>query len=309
MDFHHIPVLFEETISSLNIKPDGVYVDCTGGGGGHSKAIADKLNENGRLITIDQDPEAIAHLKEKFASYNNVIIIKDNFSNIDNILSSLGIASADGIMADLGISSHQIDTAERGFSVHNEAPLDMRMSKEGLSAADIVNTYSEKELIRIFSKYGEEKFSKSIARHIVANRDKKRIESTTELAEIVKNAIPARARREGGHPARRIFQAVRIEANSEIELLPEAVRKMFSLLKKDGILSIITFHSLEDRIVKNEFKSFCEGCVCPKDFPVCVCGKTPDGEFLFKSVAPSDEEIERNPRSRSARLRSIRKLK
>lgn len=308
MEFHHIPVLFNETISSLNIKPDGVYVDCTSGGGGHSKAIADKLSENGRLIAIDQDPEAIENLKVKFAAYNNVIIIKDNFSNIDFILASLGFDGADGILADLGVSSHQLDTADRGFSVHNDAPLDMRMSKEGMSAADIVNTYSENELTRIISKYGEEKFAKSIARHIVANRGKKKIETTGELVEIVKNAIPARARREGPHPARRTFQALRIEVNGELELLPEAIKKMFALLNKDGILSIITFHSLEDRTVKNCFKTFCEGCTCPKDFPVCVCGKTPDGELLFKSVSPSEEELEENPRSRSARLRSIRKL-
>ena len=309
MEFSHIPVLFNETIDSLDIKPDGIYCDCTAGGGGHSGAIADRLSSEGRLVMIDRDPDAIRNLREKFASYNNVIIIKDNYSNIDAVMASLGIDAFDGIIADLGVSSHQIDTAERGFSFHNDAPLDMRMSQEGMTAADVVNTYSERDLMRVISCYGEEKFSKSIARMIASRREKKPFETTFELADAIRDAIPARARREGGHPARRTFQAIRIEVNGEIEKLPGSVEKMFRALKKGGILSIITFHSLEDRAVKNMFKTFTEGCTCPKDFPVCVCGNTPDGRLLYKSVSPSEEELERNPRSHSARLRSIEKLK
>ncbi len=309
MDFSHIPVLFNETVDSLNIDPDGIYADCTAGGGGHSKAIADKLTGKGRLVAIDQDPEAIENLKEKFASYNNVIIIKSNFSDIDKIADELGIDGFDGIIADLGVSSHQLDTAERGFSFHSDAPLDMRMSKAGMSARDVVNTYSERELTRIISCYGEEKFAKSIARLIVSRREKTPFETTFQLSDTIKDAIPARARREGGHPARRTFQAIRIEVNGEIERLPSAIERMFSCLKTGGVLSIITFHSLEDRAVKNMFKSFTEGCTCPKDFPVCVCGNTPRGKLQFKSMAPSEEELEQNSRSRSARLRSVIRLK
>ncbi len=309
MEFKHIPVLFNETIDSLDIKPDGVYADCTAGGGGHSMAVAEKLSDKGRLVAIDRDPDAIKNLNEKFASFNNVTIVNDNFSDIKNIASSLNISGFDGIMADLGVSSYQLDTAERGFSFHSDAPLDMRMSKEGKSAADVVNTYSEYELTHILQVYGEEKFAKSIARHIVADRAIKPFETTFELAETVKKAIPARARREGGHPARRTFQAIRIEVNGELDLLPDAIRSMFDTLNVGGTLSIITFHSLEDRIVKNVFKEFCEGCTCPKDFPVCVCGKTPRGELKFKSKTATDTELRENPRSRSARLRSIIKLK
>jgi 16S rRNA (cytosine1402-N4)-methyltransferase len=309
MEFNHIPVLFNETIDSLDIKPDDIYADCTAGGGGHSMAVAQKLSDKGRLVAIDRDPDAIKNLTEKFASFNNVTIVNDNFSDIKNIASSLGISGFDGIMADLGVSSYQLDTAERGFSFHNDAPLDMRMSKSGKSAADVVNTYSEYELTRILQVYGEEKFAKSIARHIVADRAQKPFETTFELAETVKKAIPARARREGGHPARRTFQAIRIEVNGELDILPDAIRSMFDMLNVGGTLSIITFHSLEDRIVKNAFKEFCEGCTCPKDFPVCVCGKTPRGELKFKSKTATDAELLENPRSRSARLRSIIKLK
>lgn len=309
MEFNHIPVLFNETIDSLDIKPDGIYADCTAGGGGHSMAVAEKLSDNGRLVAIDRDPDAIKNLTEKFASFKNVTIINDNFSDIKNIASFLGITGFDGIMADLGVSSYQLDTAERGFSFHNDAPLDMRMSKSGKSAADVVNTYSEYELTRILQVYGEEKFAKSIARHIVADRAQKPFETTFELAETVKKAIPARARREGGHPARRTFQSIRIEVNGELDILPDAIRSMFDMLNVGGTLSIITFHSLEDRIVKNAFKEFCEGCICPKDFPVCVCGKTPRGELKFKSKTATDVELLENPRSRSARLRSIIKLK
>lgn len=309
MEFKHIPVLFNETIESLNIKPDGTYADCTAGGGGHSAAIAERLGENGRLIAIDRDPDAVENLKRKFADKKCVTVINRNFSEIKSIASSLGIDGFDGITADLGVSSYQLDTAERGFSFHADAPLDMRMSKTGLSAADVVNTYSEKDLMRVLTVYGEEKFAKSIARHIVSDREKKPFETTLELAETVKKAIPARARREGGHPARRTFQAIRIEVNGEIEMLPEALSDMFDALKVGGVLSVITFHSLEDRAVKSAFKEFTQGCTCPREFPVCVCGKTPRGKLQFKSAVPSDKELEENPRSRSARLRSIIKLK
>lgn len=309
MDFQHIPVLFNETVESLHIKPDGVYADCTAGGGGHSAAILERLSEAGRLIAVDRDPDAVSNLSEKFSAYNNVSVVKENFSNIKTVFEKAEISGADGILADLGVSSYQLDNAERGFSFHKDAPLDMRMSREGKSAADVVNTYSERDLQRIISYYGEEKFAKSIARLIVAEREKRPFESTLQLAETVKNAIPARARREGGHPARRTFQAIRIEVNGEIEILPEAIKNMFDLLRPGGILSIISFHSLEDRAVKNTFKELCEGCTCPKDFPVCVCGKTPRGRLQFKSAAPSEAEIAENPRARSARLRSIIKIK
>lgn len=309
MEFSHIPVLFYETVDSLGIDPDGIYADCTAGGGGHSKEIADRLSEKGRLIAFDRDPDAIKNLREKFASYKNVTIVNRNFSEIDKVAAELGIEGFDGIIADLGVSSFQLDTPERGFSFRSDAPLDMRMSKEGMSARDVINNYSEKELMRIFSCYGEEKFAKSIARIIVSRREKAPFETTFQLVEAIKDGIPARARREGGHPAKRVFQAVRIEVNSESTDLAPSVEKMFSLLKTGGVLSIITFHSLEDRTVKTLFKKFTEGCTCPKDFPVCVCGNTPRGKLKFKSVSPSEEELERNPRSHSARLRSIEKLR
>lgn len=309
MQFNHVPVLFYETVDSLKINSDGIYADCTAGGGGHSAEILSRLSEKGRLIAFDRDPDAIKNLTEKFRGKENITIVKSNYCEIDRRMEELGIAAFDGIMADLGVSSFQLDTPERGFSFHNDAPLDMRMSKEGISAKDIINTYSEKELTRIFTMYGEEKFAKSIARLIVARREKTPYETTFQLAETVKDGIPARARREGGHPARRVFQAVRIAVNGEYEDLTPSVEKMFDALKVGGVLSIITFHSLEDRAVKNAFKKFTEGCTCPKDFPVCVCGKTPRGQLQFKSMAPTAEELERNPRSHSARLRSIIKLK
>ncbi|MCH5198177.1 MAG: 16S rRNA (cytosine(1402)-N(4))-methyltransferase RsmH [Oscillospiraceae bacterium] len=309
MEFNHIPVLFDETISSLNIKPDGTYIDCTAGGGGHSSAIAQRLGKNGRLYCIDRDPDAVLNLKNRFSGEQNIKIIHGNFANIRSIAENAGIEGADGVLADLGVSSYQLDNTERGFSFHADAPLDMRMSKEGKSAFDVVNTYSERDLKRILFTYGEEKFSQNIARRIVAEREKKSIETTLELAEIIKSGIPARARREGGHPARRSFQAIRIEVNGEIENLAQNVEDMFSVLKAGGVLSIITFHSLEDRAVKQTFKKLASGCECPPDFPICVCGKTPSGEITLKGISPSDEELENNPRSRSARLRSIKRLK
>ena len=303
--FHHIPVLFNESIDSLCIKPSGVYVDCTAGGGGHSSAIASKLN-GGRLIAIDRDPQAIGVLNESLSSFGCVTVVHDNFFNIKNILASLGIDSVDGILADLGVSSHQLDEASRGFSFHKDAPLDMRMSLEGMSAAQAVNMLSQAELQKIIFEYGEEKFAPSISRAIVSARREKPIVTTFELAEIIKSAVPAAARRDG-HPARKTFQAIRIYINGELDGLDRAVDDMFDCLKEGGRLSIITFHSLEDRIVKQEFASFAKGCTCPKNFPVCVCGNKPRAKLL-KAVAPGADEVSDNIRSRSARLRTAEKI-
>lgn len=309
MDFKHIPVLFNESIDALDIKPDGLYADCTAGGGGHSNAILDRLSENGRLIAVDRDPEAIATLAERFEGRENVSIVNDNFFNIKTILSRFTDEGADGILADLGVSSHQLDDAARGFSFHADAPLDMRMSMQGMSAADAVNSLSQRELQDIIYRYGEDKFAPRIAAGIVRAREEKLIETTLELAEIIKSSIPAAARREGGHPARRTFQALRIYVNGELDGLDGAISDMFDSLKVGGRLAIITFHSLEDRAVKQTFASLCEGCICPPEFPVCVCGRKSRGRLPQKALAPSREELERNPRSRSARLRVIEKIR
>lgn len=304
-EFHHIPVLFNETIDSLNIKPDGIYVDCTSGGGGHSSAIAKRL-EGGRLISIDRDPQAIETLKERLLPFGCVTVVHDNFFNIKNILDSLGVSEVDGILADLGVSSHQLDEPSRGFSFHHDAPLDMRMSLEGLSAAQAVNTLSQSELQRIIFEYGEEKFAPSISRAIVRARGDKPIETTFELSDIIKSAMPAAAKRDG-HPARKTFQAIRIFINQEIEGLGNAVSDMFECLKPGGRVSVITFHSLEDKTVKHQLSSLAKGCTCPKNFPVCVCGNKPRAK-VFKAVAPSEKELSDNNRSRSARLRTAEKL-
>ena len=309
MDFKHIPVLFNESIDALDIKPDGLYADCTAGGGGHSNAILDRLSENGRLIAVDRDPEAIATLTERFEGRENVSIVNDNFFNIKTILSRFTDEGADGILADLGVSSHQLDDAARGFSFHADAPLDMRMSMQGMSAADAVNSLSQRELQDIIYRYGEDKFAPRIAAGIVRAREEKPIETTLELAEIIKSSIPAAARREGGHPARRTFQALRIYVNGEHDGLDGAISDMFDSLKVGGRLAIITFHSLEDRAVKQTFASLCEGCICPPEFPVCVCGRKSRGRLPQKALAPGREELERNPRSRSARLRVIEKIR
>ena len=272
MEFNHISVLLEESVNALDIKPDGIYVDCTAGGGGHSAEVLNKLSENGRMILFDRDPDAIETVTNRFKGDNRVTIIHSNFSEIKKVLQELNITGVDGIIADLGVSSHQLDTAERGFSFHYDAPLDMRMSQQGTTAEEIVNSYSQKELFNVISKYGEEKFASSVANAIVKARDKKRIETTLELAEIVSNAIPAKFRR-NGHPARKTFQAIRIEVNAELTVLENTLPDMFEALNKDGVLAIISFHSLEDRIVKDYFRTLKEGCTCPKDFPVCVCGK------------------------------------
>lgn len=304
-EFHHIPVLFNETIDSLNIVPGGVYVDCTAGGGGHSSAILERLGE-GRLIAVDRDPEAIATLGARFGGDPRVTLVHDNFFNIKAILSSLGIEQVNGVLADLGVSSHQLDEPARGFSFHHDAPLDMRMSLEGMSAADAVNDLPQHELQRIIYEYGEEKFAPAISRAIVRAREQKRIETTLELAEIIKSAMPAAAKRDG-HPARRTFQAIRIYINGELDGLSQAVTDMFDCLDKGGRVSIITFHSLEDRIVKQAFAPLAKGCICPRKFPVCVCGRVPQAKVL-KAVAPSEAETAENPRSRSARLRTAEKL-
>lgn len=309
MDFKHIPVLFNESIDALDIKPDGLYADCTAGGGGHSNAILDRLSENGRLVAVDRDPEAIATLTERFEGRENVSIVNDNFFNIKTILSRFTDEGVDGILADLGVSSHQLDDAARGFSFHADAPLDMRMSMQGMSAADAVNSLSQRELQDIIYRYGEDKFAPRIAAGIVRAREEKPIETTLELAEIIKSSIPAAARREGGHPARRTFQALRIYVNGELDGLDGAISDMFDSLKVGGRLAIITFHSLEDRAVKQTFASLCEGCICPPEFPVCVCGRKSRGRLPQKALAPGREELERNPRSRSARLRVIEKIR
>lgn len=305
-DFKHIPVLFYETVDALNIKPDGIYVDCTAGGGGHSAAVAEKLT-TGRLISIDQDPEAIAVLTKRFEDNPNVVVVHDNFVNIKSVLSNLGIIGVDGVMADLGVSSHQLDTDARGFSFHKDAPLDMRMSMTGVSAADIVNTASEAELKRIIYTYGEEKFAPSIAKNIVKARQIKPIETTFELVDIIKASMPMKAKRDG-HPARKTFQALRIEVNQELTKLEKALDDMFDVLNPSGRLAIITFHSLEDRMVKKRFNALCEGCTCPPQFPVCVCGNTPKGKLPFKSKAPTVNEVDENFRAHSARLRAVEKL-
>jgi 16S rRNA (cytosine1402-N4)-methyltransferase len=307
MDFSHISVLRDETINSLNIKPDGIYVDGTLGGGGHSEEILKRLT-TGKLIGIDQDPDALKAAGERLKEYKNFISVKGNFRDIKNILNNLGISKVDGVLLDIGVSSFQLDSADRGFSYHSEAPLDMRMSKSGLSAEDVVNDYSKEELSNIFFKYGEEKFSRKIAEAIVNQREIKRITNTLQLADIISSAVPAKSRRDG-HPARKVFQAIRIEVNNELSALEEGIDGAFDLLNKDGILSIITFHSLEDRIVKEKFRDFATGCTCPKDFPVCICGKTPKGELVTrKGIKPTEKEIKENKRSRSATLRSIKKL-
>ena len=307
MDFKHISVLLEESVNSLNIKPDGVYVDCTAGGGGHSAAILSHLGEKGKMVLIDQDPDAIEVLTERFKGDSRVNIVHNNFSNIDSILDSLGIDGVDGIVADLGVSSHQLDTAERGFSYHYDAPLDMRMSQKGKSAADIVNGYSKNELFRIISRYGEEKFSDRVATAIVKARESGEIKTTLELAEIVSSAIPAKFRR-NGHPARKTFQAIRIEVNGELEVLKNTLPVMFRKLNEDGVMAIISFHSLEDKIVKDYFRTLREGCTCPKDFPVCVCGKKPKAIVKSAGVKASNKELDENNRSRSAKLRTAVKI-
>ncbi|MEA5136000.1 MAG: 16S rRNA (cytosine(1402)-N(4))-methyltransferase RsmH [Candidatus Fimivivens sp.] len=309
MAFSHKPVLLNETIDSLAIKPDGIYIDGTAGGAGHSKEIARRLI-GGRLIAVDKDPDAIAVATERLLSYPCATVVQNDFRNIAQVAQMLNIEKVDGILLDLGVSSHQLDVAERGFSYQNDAPLDMRMSQSGMSAKDVVNTYAERDLARILSEYGEERFAFRIARAIVTRREKAEIQTTLELADIIKFAIPAATRREGGHPAKRSFQAIRIEVNGELASLDCALDNAFELLALGGRLSVITFHSLEDRICKRRFAAFAEGCTCPVDFPVCVCGKTPRGRLVSKKpITASEEELTQNNRSHSAKLRVIEKIK
>ena len=307
MEFSHIPVLLQETIDSLEIKPDGIYLDATAGGAGHSSEILKRLGPNGHLICLDQDPDAIAIVTKRIGGDPRVTVVQENFSNLTTVVEEKNLPPLSGILADLGVSSHQLDTPERGFSFHHDAPLDMRMSQDGPTAADLVNTLSEQELKTILYTYGEEKFAPRIAKAIVEARGKSPIETTLQLSDIVSNAVPAKARR-AKHPARRTFQALRIAVNGEMDALDNALGEMYDALAPGGILSIITFHSLEDRMVKQRFASFCQGCICPPEFPVCVCGSTPAAELPFKFRVASEEELEQNPRSRSARLRSVRKI-
>ena len=309
MEFHHKPVLFKETLEGLQIRPDGVYIDGTAGGGGHSAAIAARLT-TGRLIAIDQDPDAVATASERLKPFSCAKVVQANFSQVDEVARESGIQEADGILLDIGVSSHQLDIPERGFSYHHDAPLDMRMSQRGTTAADLVNQLSWQQLAEIFSRFGEEKYSKNIAQAIVRKREAAPVKTTGQLVEIIKEAVPAKVKRENGHPARRVFQALRIAVNGELDALSQGLEKAFELLAVGGRLAVITFHSLEDRMVKQAMAGWCQGCTCPPDFPVCVCGKQPRARLVTrKPVEASPEEREENPRSRSAKLRVCEKIK
>ncbi len=310
MEFSHKPIMLTECLEGLKIKSNGIYVDGTVGGAGHSKEIAKRLDykKGGRLICLDRDPDAVKTASERLKEYPQASVHHTNYSEIVSTLDSLNIDKIDGMLLDLGVSSFQLDCAERGFSFRNDAPLDMRMSKSGKSARDVVNEYSEAELSRIIFTYSEERFARKIAAAIVRERQKKLIETTMELAEIIKGAMPAAAKREK-NPCKRTFQAIRIEVNGELEHLKNALDDIFSRMNSGARLAIITFHSLEDRIVKQKYKEWCKGCTCPKDFPVCVCGNTPKGKMIpNKAIEPSESEMEQNPRSKCARLRVFEKL-
>lgn len=310
MEFKHSSVLLEEAIDSLRIKSDGIYLDGTLGGGGHSYEIAKRLGKNGRLICIDQDGEAIEAAGKRLSPFaDRVTIVRNNYCNSKEVLKELKIEKVDGILLDLGVSSYQLDNLERGFSYKCDTPLDMRMDRrQELSAKDIVNEYTEGELFHIIKDYGEDRFAKNIAKHIVRVRQEKKIETTGELNEIIKAAIPAKMRQMGGHPSKRTFQAIRIACNRELEVLKDSLDDFISCLQPEGRLCIITFHSLEDRIVKTAFKNYENPCTCPPDFPVCVCGKRPEGRVVTrKPVLPGEEEIAANKRSKSAKLRVFEK--
>lgn len=301
-EFNHKSVLFDESVKALALNGEKIIMDGTAGGGGHSGEIAKTAK---RLIAVDRDPDAIAVLNERLGGLSNVTVVHGNFSDIKNILKKLALDSIDGLLLDLGVSSFQLDTADRGFSFHKNAPLDMRMSKTGLSAADVVNTYSEQELADIIYKYGEEKFSRRIAANIVKAREDKPIQTTFELVDIIKASMPQRAMRDS-HPARRTFQAIRIEVNGELDALRTTLDDAFDCLNSGGRIAVITFHSLEDRIVKEKFNDWGRGCTCPKEFPVCVCGNKPKGK-VFKAISPSEAELSANPRARSSHLRVFEK--
>lgn len=310
MEFNHVSVLFDETIEALNALRGGLFVDGTLGGGGHTNGILSACADT-RVIGIDRDTDALAAAEKRLSKYGDrFCAVHDNFSNIKNILSQRGIDKIDGAVLDLGVSSYQLDEAERGFSYMHDAPLDMRMNREDtLTAYDVVNTYSPDELMKIFYEYGEEKWSKRIAEFIVKARAKEPVKTTGELSDIISAAIPAGARADGGHPAKRVFQAIRIEVNGELKILEGAARDFAMSLKSGGRLAIITFHSLEDRIIKNTFKALCTDCICPKSFPVCVCGHKAEGKLLTrKPILPSENEQKKNPRSKSAKLRVFVKI-
>lgn len=310
VNFSHRSVLLDEAVEALHIRSNGVYVDGTAGGGGHSFAIASKL-ENGLLIAIDQDENAIAAASARLAPLGErAKVVRNNFSNLNDVLDACGVEEIDGLLLDLGVSSHQLDEAERGFAYQNDAPLDMRMDRrQSKSAYDVVNTYSESELKHILFTYGEERFSARIAAKIVAAREKKPIETTGELAELIKSAMPAAAREGGHHPAKRSFQAIRIEVNAELDVIVPAIESAVSHMRPGGRIAIITFHSLEDRIVKQAFARLASGCTCPKGLPVCVCGKKPIVKVISKKpILPGEAELEENPRARSAKLRVAEKI-
>ncbi len=310
MEFKHISVLLNETVDSLNIKPDGIYVDGTLGGGGHSLEICKRLGDGGRLIGIDQDMDAIGAATKRLEAYKDkVTIVHSNYQDIDSVLRGLAVGGVDGIVLDLGVSSYQLDNIERGFTYREDTPLDMRMDQsQGLTAKDIVNEYSEMELFRVIRDYGEEGFAKNIAKHIVKARGVKPIETTGELNEIIKAAIPARVRQGTGHPSKKTFQAIRIELNRELEVLENSLDKMIELLNPGGRLSVITFHSLEDRIVKSIFRRNMNPCICPPEFPICTCGRKPTGKIITrKPIVPGEKELESNKRAKSSKLRVFEK--
>ena len=306
MDFKHVSVLLNETIDGLNINPDGIYVDGTLGGGGHAYEVCKRLSDKGRLIGIDQDGEALEAAREHLKEFEDKItLVRSNYCEIDTILKDLDIDKVDGIVLDLGVSSYQLDNIERGFSYKSDAPLDMRMDQRQVkTAADVVNTYSENELFRIIRDYGEDKFAKNIAKHIVMERQKKPFETTAQLSEVIKHSIPMKFQNKGVHPAKKTFQAIRIEVNKELTVLRDSIDKMIELLNENGRICIITFHSLEDRIVKTKFRENENPCTCPPDFPVCVCGKVSKGKVITrKPIVPGDKEITENKRAKSSKLR------
>ena len=304
MEFHHISVMLNECIEGLNIRPDGIYIDGTAGGAGHSVHIAEKLSEKGKLIALDRDPDAVAVARQRLEGYP-AVVVQSNFSEMKSVINSMNIEKADGILLDLGVSSHQLDTPERGFSYHYDAPLDMRMSQSGTSAYDIINGWPEESLSKIIFEYGEEKFARKIAANIIKKRQEKPVATTFELADIIRESIPAKFRREK-NPCKKTFQAVRIAVNGELDHLSAGLDSAFECLSEGGRLAVITFHSLEDRLVKQKFAGWCRGCICPPDFPVCVCGRTPQAHLVNrKPLTACEEELSANNRSRSAKLRII----
>lgn len=308
MEFKHYSVMLDECLTGLDIDPDGIYIDGTAGGAGHSSAIAARLKD-GKLLAFDRDPDAVAAATARLASYPGAEVIHRDFASIPEVLAEKGIDAVDGILLDLGVSSYQLDNPERGFAYSVDAPLDMRMSREGATAADLLNTWDADSLARIFREFGEEKFAWPIAKNIVAAREKEAFSRTSQLVQLIYDTIPAAARREGGHPAKRVFQALRIAVNSELDQLSQCLDRAFECLAPGGRFVIITFHSLEDRMVKQKFAEYCKGCTCPPEFPVCVCGKTPRAKLINrKPIEATKEELEQNSRSKSAKLRILEKI-